>query len=259
MTLRPAGRVLRRHTAPMLDCAVLHEDPELLVVAKPAGLTVVPARDAAPDDSLQAQLERLRGERLWVVHRLDRDTSGVLLFARTATLHRALNLAFEHRAVQKTYWAIAAGADLPDRGDVRIPLHAARKGRMRPALDGEAGALAAHTGFVVTTRWDLPEGQVASELLLSPHSGRQHQLRVHLRALEAPLAGDPLYRLPDARRPRWPCVPPRLALHAARIAFADPRSGRPFAVEAPLPAELTAFRARLGAGSVASGPDRRPW
>jgi tRNA pseudouridine32 synthase / 23S rRNA pseudouridine746 synthase len=231
----------------MPDCTVLYQDVELLAVAKPAGITVVPGRDELLDDSLHGQLQAARGERLWVVHRLDRDTSGALLFARSADAHRALNMAFEARTVHKTYWAIAGGAVLPDAADIRIPLHAARKGRMRPALDGEAGALPSHTGLAVTTRWSLPDGLQASELTLSPHTGRQHQLRVHLRALDAPLAGDPLYRLPEGQRPRWPAEPPRLVLHAARIVFTHPLTGDPLQVDAPLPADLVAFCAALTA------------
>src|SRR5262245_4756704 len=94
------------HTFPI---TVLHESAALLVVAKPAGVTVVPARDGPAGDCLRAGLERARSERLWVVHRLDRDTSGALAFARTAEAHRALSMAFEGHAVAKTYAAWALG------------------------------------------------------------------------------------------------------------------------------------------------------
>lgn len=230
----------------------LYEDANLLAFDKPAGVTVIPARDEALTQSLRGQLEAARGETLWVVHRLDRDTSGVLLFARDAQTHRALNLQFEARQVQKTYWALAAGAPLPAHGEIHIPLHAARKGRMRPALSGEGGALEAHTTLAVRARWPLAGALQIAELDLYPHTGRQHQLRVHLRALDAPLLGDPLYRLPEARRPQLPSAvlawPARLALHARRIAFAHPHNGRAMVIEATLPEALRGWRDALGAG-----------
>lgn len=231
-------------------CHPLYEDAHLIAVDKPAGVTVIPARDASLAQSLRGQLEAARGETLWVVHRLDRDTSGVLLFARDAQTHRALNLQFEAHRIEKSYWALAAGAPLPARSEIRLPLHAARKGRMRPALAGEAAALEAHTSLAVRARWPLPDGLQIAELDLRPHSGRQHQLRVHLRALEAPLLGDPLYRLPEVRRPQLPpgsASPPRLALHARCIAFAHPQDGRAMHIEAELPATLRDWRAALGA------------
>lgn len=227
---------------------LLYEDAHLIAVDKPAGLTVIPGREESLAQSLRGQLEAARGEGLYVVHRLDRDTSGVVLFARDADTHRALNLLFESRRVQKTYWALAAGAALPAQSEIRLALHPARKGRMRPALAGEAGALPAHTSLLVRARWPLPHGQALTELDLQPHSGRQHQLRVHLRALDAPLVGDPLYRLPETQRPHLPATPPRLALHARRIAFAHPVSAVPLQIEAPLPPELRTFRDALGSG-----------
>src|SRR6187551_2572088 len=89
---------------------LLFEDADLIAVAKPAGIPVIPARDEDPAACLQKQLEATRGERLWIVHRIDKDTSGVVVMARTAEAHRTLNMAFEHRQVTKTYLAFAAGA-----------------------------------------------------------------------------------------------------------------------------------------------------
>ncbi len=107
---------------------VLHEDAALLAVDKPAGRLVIAGRDGA-EESLRAELEGRHGP-LWVVHRLDRGTSGVLVFARTAAAHRALNLAFEHGQVQKTYLALVAGAP-PASFRVELPVAQARKGRMK--------------------------------------------------------------------------------------------------------------------------------
>jgi 23S rRNA-/tRNA-specific pseudouridylate synthase len=88
---------------------LLFEDPDVIAVAKPAGLAVIPARGVDPGACLQHQLATVRGERLFVVHRIDRDTSGVVLFARNANAHRALCLAFEQRRVEKAYRAFVAG------------------------------------------------------------------------------------------------------------------------------------------------------
>ncbi|MBI5515941.1 MAG: RluA family pseudouridine synthase [Deltaproteobacteria bacterium] len=217
--------------------AILFEDPSLLAVDKPSGLVVIPARDEDPGLSLRHQLEGSRGERLWVVHRLDRGTSGVVLFARTAEAHRALCLAFEQHLVRKTYLAYTQGAPSPPEGDLTVALHTARRGKMRPALEGEPGALTSRTGYRVQRRWTTPSGVVA-RIEASPLTGRQHQVRVHLRWAGAPILGDALYGAPDARIGR-------LALHAARVEL--PHEGATLTLEAPLPADLVALEAALGA------------
>lgn len=218
---------------------ILAEVPGWLAVDKPPGVTVIPARAEDPERSLRRTLERLRGERLWVVHRIDRDTSGVVLFARDAATHRALSLAFEGREVRKRYLAVTRGVPAPPSGTIAVPLHAARKGKMRPAAPGEAGARSAVTDYRVCRRWDTPEGPVAL-VELFPRTGRQHQIRVHLRAIGAPLLVDPLYG-----RPQPALGMERLALHAAALAFPDPATGSAVTVEAPLPFDLRALLDRL--------------
>ena len=218
---------------------ILVEAPGWLAVDKPPGVTVIPARAEDPGHSLWRTLERARGERLWVVHRIDRGTSGVALFARDAATHRALSTAFEARAVRKGYLALTRGIPAPLSGTIDLALHPARKGKTRPAAPGEAGALIAATDYVVFRRWETPEGPVAL-VELFPRTGRQHQIRVHLRAIGAPLLVDPLYGSP----------PPllgleRLALHAATITFPDPATGAEVTVEAPLAPDLQAVVERL--------------
>ena len=218
---------------------ILVESPGWLAVDKPPGVTVIPARGEDPEHSLRRTLERLRGERLWVVHRIDRDTSGVVLFARDAATHRALSLAFEGREVSKRYLAVTHGVPVPSSGTINLPLHAARKGKMRPAAPGEAGARTAVTDYRVCRRWDSPAGPIAL-VELFPRTGRQHQIRVHLRAVGAPLLADPLYGSREAALGME-----RLALHAAALAFPDPVSGTEVTVEAPLPLDLSALLERL--------------
>jgi len=219
---------------------VLHEDPELLAVHKPSGVVVIPARDEDPGASLHHTLQRTRGERLWVVHRIDRETSGVVLFARTASAHQRLNDLFAARAVEKRYVAFAAGEALPDATTVTLALHAARKGKMRPAHEGEADAVDAVTGVQTVARWEIG-GVCVSRVLASPRTGRQHQIRVHLRALGAPIVGDALYgKGIDAQVPR--CA--RLALHAWEVVF--PWRGGTVTVRAELPDDLADYARALG-------------
>lgn len=220
----------------MRPMRVLYEDDGLLAVDKPAGVVVIPARDEDPSTSLRHRLEASRGERLWVVHRIDRDTSGVVLLARSADAHRALNALFEARAVEKTYTALTAGVPSPAEGVVDVPLHTARKGKMRPALPNEQGALDALTAYRVTGSWHTLPTPVA-RLEVSPRTGRQHQIRVHMRYLGTPLLVDPRYGRAVALEGL--SLPTRLTLHASSLAL--PWKNGPLRVEAPLAEDLAAF------------------
>ena len=232
-----------------MDARTLFETPSLIAVDKPAGVVVVPARGEDPAASLWRVLEGRRGERLWVVHRIDRDTSGVILFARDAGAHRALSLAWAGGAVRKTYLALVRGGLPAGQGEVDVALHAARKGRMRPAAPGEAGALPSRTAWRVVRRWDIPGGSVAL-VEARPFTGRHHQIRVHMRFLGAPLLVDPVYgraasvRAADLGRSGQAACG-RLTLHAARIEFPDPDTGATISVEAPLAADLAEMIAAL--------------
>jgi len=254
----PTGEV--SDPAPLV---LLHEDDDVVAVQKPAGEPVIPARDGSAQDCVQRRLERQIGRRLWVIHRIDKDASGVVVFARNAEAHRALSLAFEHRQVSKVYVAFAAGAIEPPEGRLDVPLHAARKGKTRPARPGEPGAQAATTEYATQKRWPMPGpdprgtrvassndvDSVATITLLEarPLTGRHHQIRVHLRSAGTPILFDPLYGrgLMPAALAGAPCA--RLALHARRIDLPSPgREGR-VVVEAPLAADLAALAEWLDA------------
>jgi RluA family pseudouridine synthase len=227
---------------------VLLEDADLVAVAKPAGLTVIPARDEPPADALRQQLEAARSEKLWVVHRLDRDTSGVVLFARNADAHRALSIAFEKRAVRKQYVAWTRGVLSGGAGVVGIALHTARKGKMRPARKGEAESLPSETAWRVTAQTQTDLGPVA-RVEVEPHTGRQHQIRVHLRFLGTPLLVDPLYGACEAVSAGElgagsPAIT-RLSLHASLIAFEHPTTHEAITINAPLADDLAALDAWL--------------
>jgi RluA family pseudouridine synthase len=230
---------------------VLHDDGSLVAVDKPAGEPVIAARGEPPSACVQKRLERQLGRRIFVVHRIDRDASGVLLFALDAAAHRAASLAFEHRRVEKQYLAFVAGALDPSEGRLDVPLHAARRGKTRPARSGESGAQAAVTDYATRKEWPLGEGRV-SLVEARPQTGRHHQLRVHLRSAEAPILFDPLYgrgRMPEALAAA-PCA--RLALHAERLELETEDNGR-IAVTAPLAPDLEALAAWLDARAEA-GP-----
>jgi hypothetical protein len=140
---------------------LLHDDGALVAVDKPAGEPVVAARGEPASACLQKRLERQIERRVWVVHRIDRDASGVVLFALDADAHRAASMAFERRRVRKVYRAVVAGALQPPSATLDLPLHAARKGKTRPALPGEAGAQNAVTDYETLRSWRLGPANVS--------------------------------------------------------------------------------------------------
>lgn len=219
---------------------VLLADEHLAAVAKPPGSIVVPGR-GAPERTVREEAEALLGP-LWVVHRLDRGTSGVLLLARSADVHRSLCALFERHEVSKRYLALVRGAV---SGDLRIdvPVAAGRKGRMRAGV-GLAGARPSTT-FV---RPVLPFGDVATLVEAYPASGRTHQVRVHLAHAGHPLVVDPDYGEPPPWRvPGGTATLERTPLHAASLEFLHPVSGQPVRIEAPVPADLALALAGLRA------------
>ncbi len=225
---------------------VLHSDDHLVAVAKPPGLAMIPARGEPPADSLHKRLERQLGQRLWVVHRLDRDASGLAIFARTAESHRELSLAFEHRRVAKRYVALVLGALAPPRGRIDRALHEARRGKMRPAEPGEDGAREAVTDYAVAR--SFASGTVTvSEVEARPLTGRQHQLRVHLRSAGAPILFDDVYGRATLEQEALREAPVRrLALHALALELPGPAG--PLSLECPLAADLQELLAWLERG-----------
>jgi tRNA pseudouridine32 synthase/23S rRNA pseudouridine746 synthase len=229
---------------------ILHADDALVAVAKPAGLTVIPDRTGDVEGCLHHRLERQLGERLWVVHRIDRDTSGVVVFGRTAAAHRTLSMAFEGRDVEKRYLAFTRGLLSPTEGVIDVPLHRARKGRMRPAAPDEPESLPSSSGYRVLRSRPAIGGPVAC-VEVRPHTGRQHQIRVHLRSNGAPLLVDPLYGRCDRLdagdlEANAPAVP-RLTLHARGLSLPHPGGGGRLDLAAPLPDDLASLDAWLAA------------
>jgi tRNA pseudouridine32 synthase / 23S rRNA pseudouridine746 synthase len=227
---------------------VLFADAELLAVDKPAGRIVIPGR-GREETSLREELEAEHGP-LWVVHRLDRGTSGVLLFARSAAAHRAVNLAFDRGEPRKRYLALVRGAP-PAEGRVDVPIAPARRGRMRPARPGDPRGKAAATPFVRVEAFP-PRPWAGGALALveaRPETGRTHQVRVHLAHAGFPLAIDPDYGSEDPLRDaRGAVLLDRTPLHAAELRLRHPSDGAWIAIAAPLPADLEASLAALRAG-----------
>jgi RluA family pseudouridine synthase len=223
------------HSRPPLP--LIHEDDDLVAVSKPSGEAVIAERGRPPEACLWRRLEAQQGRRLWVVHRIDRDASGLVVFAANATAHRTLSLAFEHRRVRKTYLAFVAGAPGSERGTIDVPLHPARRGKSRPARPGEQGRQEASSAYAVERTWRREEADV-SLLEVCPRTGRRHQIRVHLRFLGTPLLFDPLYArgLQPPGLDGAPCR--RLALHARRLELPAPGGGGRVALEAPPPPDL---------------------
>jgi 23S rRNA (cytosine1962-C5)-methyltransferase len=220
---------------------LLHEDEDLVAVDKPAFVSTH-APDPGRDDDAHSRVLRFLRERgeprpyLGIHQRLDRDTSGVLIFTRRKEANRAVAEQFEGRRVRKTYVAGVTGLRGPDRGTLHHRLVAGRDGAMR------AMPASAREGQEAITRYRVLERQGERALVeLSPETGRTHQLRVQLAAAGAPIAGDTLYEGAPA---------PRLLLHATQLAIQHPTTGRPVTFRSPPPASF----ARWLAGDAASLP-----
>jgi tRNA pseudouridine32 synthase/23S rRNA pseudouridine746 synthase len=211
----------------MTSLRVIHEDPHLLVLDKPAGLLCVPGRGEDKQDCLSARAVARWPDAL-VVHRLDMATSGLVLMARSPAMQRALGDAFAQRRMRKRYEAIVDGL-LPMRDEwslIDAPLAADWPRRPLQKIDAESGKPS-------QTRWrvkrQLPE-RGASHLWLEPLTGRSHQLRVHLLSIGHPILGDALYGSEEVRRRAA-----RLLLHASALEFVHPADGRVRRFESPPP------------------------
>ena len=194
------------------DPVILHEDARIIVVDKPSGLLSVPGKLEGRDDCLMARLEVFRPGAL-LVHRLDCDTSGVMIFARDKQAQGYLGQEFEKRRAKKAYVARVAGVMEADRGQVDLPLCADWEYRPRQKVDYEHGRPAV-TDWEVIARED---GE--TRVRMYPKTGRSHQLRVHMLSLGHPILGDPIYAEGAARDY------PRLMLHAERLGLHHPAGG----------------------------------
>lgn len=247
-TIRPAA----------IDLTIVYEDDALAVIDKPAGLVVHPAPGHWDDTLVNALIARgttLSGGaegRPGIVHRLDRETSGLMLVAKTDLAHRRLSAALAARRVKRTYAALAWGH--LDENPITIDAPVARHPRDRKRMSVQPEGRTARTEVSVVARF------IVAELLrLELHTGRTHQIRVHLEHVGHPIVGDPVYagggarRISGAGRPLADALEqatPRQALHAASLAFRHPMTGERLAFESEWPADLRAALAVAGGQEI---------
>jgi 23S rRNA pseudouridine1911/1915/1917 synthase len=235
----PAARVPAAEVAPA-EFAVPFQDEHLLVVDKPAGVVVHPARGHASGTLAQALAGVAGGGeegRAGIVHRLDRDTSGLLVVARTPEAHRRLTAALQAREITREYLALVEGRPPARRGTIDVPIGRDRRVRTRMSTDTDDPRDAV-THFAIERA--LPSTTL---LRVRLETGRTHQIRAHLLAIGHPVAGDPEYGTAGLLGLE------RQFLHAARLAFAHPFTGEEVEVVSELPADLGAALERAGEAS----------
>jgi len=229
-----------------MQIETIYEDDDLIIVNKPAGLLVVPDRFNAELPSLNKVMEAKTGKKIWVVHRLDRDTSGVICFAKNEHAHRYLSILFQERDVDKFYAGLVNGIVIPPEGRIESPIaeHPAVHGKMIVSKRGKIAV----TDYKVVEQWPL-----YSLLQFQIHTGRTHQIRVHMQSIGHPIVCDELYgdgqpfklsnikrkyRLSEKDEEERPLLA-RLALHAYRISFIK-EDGQEIVAEAELPKDMAA-------------------
>ena len=205
--------------------AVLYQDDVLLVVDKPSGLLSVPGRGEDKQDCLLSRVKTVYDDAL-IVHRLDMETSGVMVLARNKDMHRKLSGLFEHREVQKRYIAVVDGRIKNAAGKIDLPLICDWPNRPRQIVDHDQGKPSV-TRYKALTR-NIEENTTRVEL--EPETGRSHQLRVHLQSIGHPILGDRLYANEQQQ-----AMAPRLLLHALSLGFVHPVTSEPlrFVCESP--------------------------
>lgn len=252
-----------------IPLAIVHEDEDVIVIDKPAGLVVHPGAGHGAGTLVNALLAHCGGSlsgiggvaRPGIVHRLDKDTSGLLVVAKTDRAHRSLSAQFADHGrtgpLERAYLAFAWGVPEPRRGVVEAPLARSPAHREKMAVAPAGRGRHALTRYRVEETFPAGDAApLASLLRCELETGRTHQIRVHLAHLHHPLIGDDLYgagfrtkaaRLPPSARARAEGLG-RQALHATLLQFAHPADGAILRFQSPLPADLAALRLALGAG-----------
>ena len=201
---------------PAKKFSLVHVDRSLIVANKPTRLLSVPGRGPDKQDCLVHRIQVEFPDAL-IVHRLDYDTSGLIVLARGKPMHRELSLLFQNRAVEKRYIAVVAGRLYPEEGEIDLPLIVDWPNRPLHKVDFTDGkpSLTRYCTIMYDSREDC------SRVSLTPETGRTHQLRVHMHALGHPILGDPLYA--DEKHK---AKANRLLLHASHLSFAHPITGK---------------------------------
>lgn len=228
------------HAKPrMLPLDIIYEDEDLLVVNKAAGMVVHPASGHVDDTLVNAvlahypDLQYVEGSRPGIVHRLDRDTSGLIIVAKNARTQAALIEQMRRHEIVKRYLALVEGLVSSDNGSIDAPIGRDPRHRQRMAVMA-TGSREARTHFRVLERF-----QRHTLLLLQLETGRTHQIRVHLKAIGHPVVGDPVYGSGNTRdNPTGAPSLKRQFLHAFQLTFTHPTTGEILELEAPLPEDL---------------------
>jgi 23S rRNA pseudouridine1911/1915/1917 synthase len=252
----PRERPALRAEAEAIPLDVLYEDEDVIAINKPAGMSVHAGAGNSHGTLVNALLGR--GQALsqsedplrpGIVHRLDKETSGILLVAKNDFAHAKLSEAFRQRSVRKIYLALVQGNMEEDRG--RIELAIARDPNRRTRMTAKRALLLPNSRPARTDWRMLAKIDSTSLLEIQLHTGRTHQIRVHFSALKHPVVGDTLYGAATQLHLGRTALPSlgRNFLHAAKIGFAQPRTGKPIELSAPLPAELAEYLAKLAAAS----------
>ncbi|MGB0505625.1 MAG: RluA family pseudouridine synthase [Pikeienuella sp.] len=219
--MKPPPLIYRPPTEPFLP--LVHQDEDILVFDKPSGLLSVPGKTPDLADCVESRARRDWPDAL-IVHRLDMDTSGLILMARNKRAQRIISGQFAKRITKKTYYAMVEGVPETDEGEITLPLIADWPNRPRQMVCYERGK-PAKTLWQVVARY---EGK--SLIRLTPETGRSHQLRVHMAEIGHPILGDPFYAPPTAL-----AAAPRLMLHAAQLSWRSPEDGEWDEVESKVP------------------------
>ncbi len=220
---------------------VIFEDKHLLAVNKPAGMIVHPGAGTGEDTLVHALLAHCKGslsgiggvERPGIVHRLDRETSGIILVAKSDKAHRGLATQFAERTLEKEYLALVNGVPALMSGAIRKPIGRNKYQRHKMAVvEVSQGGREAHTDWEVVEKYP----DLATLVRCVIHTGRTHQIRVHLKSLGHVLLGDETYGWKE--EPRLPAQPPRVMLHAEHLCLTHPVTGRTLDLRAPLPKDF---------------------
>lgn len=223
---------------------IVYEDDDLAVVSKPAGMVTHPAPGHRKDTLVNALLAKLEGlssiggvERPGIVHRLDRDTSGLMMVAKNDLAHKGLSDQLRERKIDKTYWALVHGVFVEDMGEICEPVGRHEKQRQKMSVNVMKGRRA-------VTKWSVLERFKGLTLLeLKPETGRTHQLRVHLSHIRRPVVGDLQYG--SDRKKDQDLGVKRQLLHAKKVRFAHPRDGRVMEFEDDLPQDFAKVLEKL--------------
>lgn len=218
---------------------VLFENDAFIAISKPAGMLSIPAQNTPTAEALVSRVSKQLGSKAWVVHRLDRDTTGVIIFAKTAEAHSAISQQFEHGEVRKIYQALVEGTLEEPEGTVNHPI----------SMVDRAVELNRHGKEALTRYRVIERFRAFSFVELYPETGRRHQIRLHMLAIGHPLAVDADYgdrtqlMLSDFKRNYKPGrherpLLDRLSLHAASLTVTDPHSGETLTITAPLPPDF---------------------